>query len=131
MLRYAKLVAFVATARPIASRAFYENVLGLPVVEDHEFATVYDAGGISLRLQKVLSLAPQPFTQIGWDVKDIANVIAALLAANVTPERFAYLEQDALGIWTTEDGAQIAWFKDPDGNVLSLTQLPPPAATSN
>ncbi len=116
-----KLVAFVATAQPDAARAFYAGVLGLPVRRDDQFALVFDANGTALRVAKVETLAPQPFTVLGWVVEDIASAVDDLVAEGVTFERFPGMPQDERGVWTVE-GGKVAWFKDPDGNLLSLTE---------
>jgi catechol 2,3-dioxygenase-like lactoylglutathione lyase family enzyme len=115
------LMAFVATARPDAARAFYADVLGLELRSDDQFALVFDANGTTLRVAKVQQLAPAPFTVLGWVVDDIAAAIDALAGSGVRFERFAGMAQDERGIWTVE-GGKVAWFKDPDGNLLSLSQ---------
>ncbi len=125
MLATSPVIAFVATAKPDAARAFYADVLGLALVEDSPFALVFDAGGTMVRVQKVEALTPHPFTALGWHVDDIGATIAALAARGVVVERYGFLPQDDRGVWTTPDGAQIAWFKDPDGTTLSLTQFAP------
>jgi catechol 2,3-dioxygenase-like lactoylglutathione lyase family enzyme len=124
-LATSRLVAFVATAQPDQARAFYRDVLGLTLVSDDPFALVFDANGTTLRVAKVDALAPQPFTVLGWVVPEIAATIRQLLERGVSFERYDAMgmAQDDLGIWTAPGGAQIAWFKDPDGNTLSFTQL--------
>ena len=124
MLASQPVIAFVATAAPAEALRFYRDVLGLALVEDSPFALVLEAGGTMVRVQKVERLAPQPFTALGWRVDDIAATIGELVARGVRFERFGFFEQDELGVWTTPDGAKVAWFKDPDGNTLSLTQWP-------
>ena len=122
MLNNAKIIAFVATTDAAKSRAFYGEVLGLaPTLED-EFAIVLDANGVELRIQKVQTLTPQPHTQLGWSVNSLEEVLRALGAKGVVFESYPFMQQDALGIWTAPSGAKVAWFKDPDGNLLSLTQ---------
>lgn len=113
---------FVATADATAARAFYEDSLGFRLIEDTPFALVFDLGGTQLRVQKVEAVAPVPYTVLGWEVDDIRQAVGGLVDAGVGFERFAFIDQDELGIWTTPDGAKVAWFKDPDGNLLSLTQ---------
>jgi catechol 2,3-dioxygenase-like lactoylglutathione lyase family enzyme len=103
---------------------FYERVLGLEFVSDDEFAIVLDAHGTELRIQEVRSLAPQPHTLLGWSVSSISEVVTALRSRGVEFEKYAFLEQDVIGVWTAPSGAKIAWFKDPDGNLLSLTESP-------
>lgn len=120
------LIAFVATADPARSKAFYEQSLGLRLVADEEHAIVFDAHGTMLRIQKVNELVPPPHTTLGWRVRDIARTVTLLRAKQVEPERYPYMQQDALGIWTAPSGAKVVWFKDPDGNLLSLTELSGP-----
>lgn len=118
------LVAFLATRDAARARAFYEGVLGLRVVDDTPFAIVLDAKGTVLRIQKVETLTPHPFTSLGWKVSDIAAAIADLQKRGIAFERYEFLAQDASGAWTTPDGTKVAWFKDPDGNTLSISQDP-------
>lgn len=128
MLSAGQVISFVATAAPAQAAAFYRDVLGFTLVEDTPFALVFDLGrGRMLRVQKVQALTPAPHTLLGWDVADIAAEAAALAARGVAFNRYPYFEQDAAGIWTTPAGDQVAWFNDPDGNVLSLTQFGPGA----
>ena len=122
MLGTAKIVAFGATCDSARSRAFYEGVLGLTFIKDDDYACVFDAGGVQLRIQKVQSLAPQQHTMLGWSVASIRDVVTTLAGKGVTMERYEFLEQDAHGVWTSPSGAKIAWMKDPDGNLLSLTE---------
>jgi catechol 2,3-dioxygenase-like lactoylglutathione lyase family enzyme len=125
MLATSPLVAFAATARPEQARAFYGGVLRLPIVEESPFALVFRCGGTMLRVQKVERVDPPPYTSLGWSVADVAAEVAALAARGVRFQRYPGMEQDAAGIWTSPAGARVAWFADPDGNILSLTQLPP------
>jgi catechol 2,3-dioxygenase-like lactoylglutathione lyase family enzyme len=122
MLNDAKSIAFVATTDPAKSRAFYEGVLGLAPMFEDEFAIVLDANDVELRIQKVQTLTPQPHTQLGWSVISLEEVVRVLHAKGVVFESFPFMQQNALGIWTAPSGAKVAWFKDPDGNLLSLTQ---------
>jgi catechol 2,3-dioxygenase-like lactoylglutathione lyase family enzyme len=119
------LVAFVATRDAARARSFYEGTLGLCIVSDTPFALIVDAGGTTVRIQKVQAFTPHPFTALGWTVNDLARTIAELRGRGVVFERYEFVLQDALGVWTTPDGAKVAWFKDPDGNTLSLTQVGP------
>jgi hypothetical protein len=81
-----------------------------------------DANGVELRIQKVQTLTPQPHTQLGWSVISLEEVVRALRAKGVVFESYPFMRQNALGIWTAPSGAKVAWLKDPDGNLLSLTQ---------
>jgi catechol 2,3-dioxygenase-like lactoylglutathione lyase family enzyme len=120
-----KLVAFAATTDFAKARAFYEGVLGLRLVEDQQpFAPVFDANGTMLRVTRVNALNPAPFTVLGWDVDSIEATVNQLTTAGIEFQRYPGMNDvDAKGIWTAPSGARIAWFKDPDGNVLSLTQF--------
>ena len=124
MLGAARIVAFVATADAARCRAFYEGILGLKFVHEDEVAIVYDAHGVELRLQKVRALQAHQHTQLGWSVSAIATVVKGLGEKGVVFETYAFLNQDPNCIWTAPSGARIAWFKDPDGNLLSLTESP-------
>ena len=120
----AKLMAFVSTRDPEKAKAFYFEILGLEFKSEDPFAIVFDSNDVMLRISIVKDLNPQPFTVLGWDVPDIRVRIRDLASKGVNFERYSFIPQDADGIWTTEDGTQVAWFKDPDGNLLSLTQFP-------
>ncbi|MGA7220610.1 MAG: VOC family protein [Candidatus Sulfotelmatobacter sp.] len=121
MLGSIDIVAFIPTTDPEKARAFYEGVLGLRFVKDDGFALVLDANGIMVRVAKA-QFTPAPFTILGWQVTDIENVAAALQQKGVQFERFGFFEQDPLGIWTAPTGDKVAWFKDPDENILSISQ---------
>jgi catechol 2,3-dioxygenase-like lactoylglutathione lyase family enzyme len=123
MLENQPIIAFIATRNPAVSRRFYEDVLGLRFVSDDPAALIFDAAGTMLRIQKVDKLTPHPFTSIGWKVDDMRATVAALTKLGVKFERYEFLSQDDQGVWTTPDGSAVAWFKDPDGNVVSLTEF--------
>ena len=118
-----KIICFVATREPAKARVFYEAMLGLKFVSDDPFAIVFDADGTMLRVQKVQELNPAKHTVAGWAVADIGARMKELIAKGVRFERFPGLPQDELGAWASPAGAKVAWFKDPDGNTLSLTQF--------
>jgi catechol 2,3-dioxygenase-like lactoylglutathione lyase family enzyme len=124
MLSDAELAAFIPTRDLGAAKAFYESSLGLRVVEESGFAVVFDAGGTQLRVTLVQELRPAPFTVLGWRVPDIAQRLAALRAAGVLATRYEGMVQDDDGVWVAPSGTRVAWFKDPDGNTLSLQQDP-------
>ena len=119
------LIAFAPTNKPENAREFYEGVLGLRLVADEKpFALVFDANGIMLRVTTVHELKPQQFTILGWNVPDIEAKVDALVSAGVEFLRFQGMnDSEPRGIWRSPGGARIAWFKDPDGNVLSLTEF--------
>ena len=119
----ARVIAFAATANGDRAKAFYGDTLGLALREDGPFALVFDANGVMLRIQKLASGTPAPNTVLGWEVADVRAAIRDLARCGVTFERYPRLEQDDLGVWQSPAGALVAWFKDPDGNVLSLTQF--------
>ena len=124
MLEHEKLVAFAATTDGQRSARFYGQTLGLRMESDDRFAVVFDANNVDLRLQKVEQFTPQPFTVLGWQVGDIATVVDGLSRRGVQFERYPWMSQDEQGVWTAPGGARVAWFKDPDGNLLSVTQYP-------
>jgi catechol 2,3-dioxygenase-like lactoylglutathione lyase family enzyme len=124
MLNKAEIVCFAATKNPTAAKKFYGEVLGLPLIEDSPFALAFDANGTMLRIQKVQEHTPAKHTALGWKVSDIHAHIAALLRKGVRFERYEGLPQDESGVWKSPSGALVAWFLDPDGNGLSLTEWP-------
>lgn len=123
MLRLDNPVLFLATANAERSRSFYEGVLGLTFVADEPPALVFQAGNSMLRIQKVEQVHAAPYTALGWTVSDIRRRVRELRAAGVVFQRYDGMNQDADGIWPAPSGALVAWFSDPDGHVLSLTQF--------
>ena len=123
MLESARAVAFLSATDLGRARDFYSGVLGLPVEDVTDFACVLRAAGVTLRVTLVGELSPQPFTVFGWEVAAIHQTIAGLAGRGVGFLRYEGMAQDAAGVWTTPRGDQVAWFRDPDGNVLSLTQF--------
>ena len=122
VLEKAAIAAFIASANIAEARDFYENTLGLTFISDDEYALVFDANGTSLRIQKVAEVEPKQYTSLGWHVDDISAAVTALVAKGVRFERYEFMQPDELGIVTFPGGARVAWFKDPDGNMLSLDQ---------
>ncbi|MDB5286548.1 MAG: Glyoxalase/bleomycin resistance protein/dioxygenase [Mucilaginibacter sp.] len=122
MLANAILKAFVPTVKPDEARVFYGNVLGFKPLSEDDYALEFDAGGTLLRVIIVPELQPHAFTILGWNVEDIAAAIRQLNTKGVYCEKYDFMDQDELGIWNSPGGSKVAWFKDPDGNVLSLTQ---------
>lgn len=123
MLSNAELIAFLPTDDLDRARRFFSDVIGLPLVEDTPFACVFDANGTTLRVTPVAPFTRPPHTVLGWVVADIASEARALAGRGVHFERYEGMEQDASGVWTTPGGDHVAWFKDADGNTLSLTQI--------
>lgn len=116
-------ILFSATSNPERACTFYEQVMGFALVDDNPFSLEFDADGTMLRVQKTPRFTPLPFTLLGWRVDDIAAKVDELSTRGAVFERFEFMEQDERGIWTTPDGAKVAWFKDPDGNTLSLSEF--------
>ena len=125
MLGSASIVAFVPSGSPRKARSFYKETLGLTFVSEDQFADVFDAKGVMVRVVDVSSVEgfkPAPFTILGWSVGDINKTVKGLVKKGVKFERYPGMDQDQLGVWTAPGGARVAWFKDPDGNVLSVTE---------
>jgi catechol 2,3-dioxygenase-like lactoylglutathione lyase family enzyme len=119
-------IAFIPTNDPAAARTFYETTLGLTFVSDDNFALVFRVGPTQtmLRIARAGDFTPTNATIFGWEVSDIHATITELSANGIEFLRFHFFEQDEAGVWTAPGGAQIAWFKDPDGNTLSLSTHP-------
>lgn len=117
------LIAFVPTTDLPRARAFYAETIGLRVTDESPFACVFDANGTMLRLTPVRKLSRTRYTVLGWNVTDIAATVAALVAAGVSFVHYRGMDLDDAGIWTSPSGDRVAWFEDPDGNMLSLTQF--------
>jgi predicted enzyme related to lactoylglutathione lyase len=123
MLNKSHLISFVATSDAKRAREFYEKNLGLTFVNGDQFALVFEANGTMLRIQKVDKVNPHGYTALGWEVADIKNEVSRLVKRGVKFARYDGMDQDEHGIWKAPSGAKIAWFADPDGNILSLTQF--------
>ena len=122
MLGSCDVVTIVPIKDAQKAREFYEGMLGLTFVSEDGFAIVMDASGIMLRLTKAGDFKPVPYTILGWQVSQIEKVVASLAAKGLVFERFGFFKQDDLGIWTAPNGDKVAWFKDPDGNLLSVSE---------
>jgi len=122
MLSDKKLTAFVQSLKPDQAKRFYKDILGLKLLSEDDYALEFDVKGTLLRVTTVLDLKPQPFTVLGWRVDNLVDEIRELNEKNILFERYDFLEQDKLGIWTSPNSTMVAWFKDPDGNILSLTE---------
>ena len=122
MLRDEQLVGFLLITDPSRAKDFYCGVLGLPLTHEDDFAVVVDAGGTPLRLA-IVPTVPEPVgTNAGWVVDDVSAMVKALTDAGVAFERFPGMDQDDDGVWRVPGGGRVAWFRDPDGNRLSLSQ---------
>ena len=122
MLATSRIIAFVPTIDPPRSRAFYEGILGLRFVKDDGFALVFDANGIMVRVAKGRDFTPAAYTILGWEASDIETTLTEMAKKGVRFEQFGLPGQDKTGIWTAPTGDKVAWFKDPDGNILSISQ---------
>ena len=120
----AKLMAFVSTSNPDKARVFYRDTLGLPLVTEDEFALTFDSNGTTLRVSRVEKVVVAGYTVLGWQVPDIDSKAKELAKAGIVFERYPFLTQDEIGVWTAPGGAKVAWFKDPDHNLLSIAQMP-------
>jgi len=124
MLTNNKLKAFIPTTKPKQAKQFYQDTLGLKLNFETDYSMQFEGKQSLLMITTVESFEPQPFTVLGWNVSDIETEIRSLSKLGVELETYDSLEQDNLGIWTAPSKAKIAWFKDPDGNLLSLTEMP-------
>jgi catechol 2,3-dioxygenase-like lactoylglutathione lyase family enzyme len=123
MLASSKIIGVVPTRDSKQAREFYEGKLGFQFVSDDQFALVMMAGDTMLRISKVpKEFSPAPFTILGWEAKDIDAVVRWLKARGVAFEKYPFIQDQELGVWTAPGGDKVAWFKDPDGNVLSVSQ---------
>src|SRR5579859_6101686 len=123
MLGASRIMAFVPTRDPVRARGFYEGALGLRFIGEDHFALVFDTEGIMLRVTTVPEFEPMKFTILGWEVPDVENAVATLEGRGVRFEHYGLPDQNERGVWAAPSGAKVAWFKDPDGNVLSVTQF--------
>jgi catechol 2,3-dioxygenase-like lactoylglutathione lyase family enzyme len=124
MLAGSDVIAFAPTTDLARARSFYESALGLPLVGENAYACVFDAHGTMLRITLVADVAHPGYTVLGWRVTDISETVAHLASVGVVFARYDGMEQDDQGVWTAPSGDRVAWFTDPDGNVLSLTEFP-------
>jgi catechol 2,3-dioxygenase-like lactoylglutathione lyase family enzyme len=122
MLAASKLIGFVPTKDSKRSREFYEGKLGFQFVSDDQFALVMQAGDSMIRIAKAGNFTPAQYTVMGWEVTEIETMVKWLNGRGVVFEKYPFVQDRELGIWTTPNGDKVAWFKDPDGNVLSLSQ---------
>ena len=120
VLESAKVCAFVATRDRAKAKAFYGGTLGFTLRSEDEYGVEFALHGTRLRITPLPDFTPQQHTALGWNVADVPATVKALASTGITFERYEFLEQDALGIWKSGD-AQVAWFKDPDGNILSIS----------
>ena len=125
MLQGSPIIAFVASTDSDTAKAFYGDTLGLELsAEEPPHALVFQAGETMLRVSLVQEMQPAPYAVLGWSVAEIDDAVDRLARSGVSFERYPHLPQDERGIWTASDETKVAWFRDPDGNILSLTQFP-------
>src|ERR1017187_5196735 len=122
MLADKELKAFIPTLKPDKSKSFYKDILGLQLLSEDNYGFEFNANGTRLRVIIEEELKPQSFTVLGWNVSDMASTIKSLNKKGIVCEKYDFLDQDNLGIWISPGDSKVAWFKDPDGNVLSLTE---------
>ena len=122
MLAAGKLMGFVPTKDYEQARAFYEGKLGCEFMSLDQFALVVHIGGHMIRIVKMPNYTPHHATILGWQVGDIGAVAVWLRERGVETEKYPFVQDRDLGIWTAPNGDKVAWFKDPDGNVLSVSQ---------
>jgi catechol 2,3-dioxygenase-like lactoylglutathione lyase family enzyme len=122
MLGSAKIVGFVPTSDYDKARAFYEGKLEFEFVSIDQYALVMSVGGHRIRIAKIPNFAPLQGTILGWEVTDIEAVVTWLRDRGVALEKYPFVQDRELGIWTTPTDDKVAWFKDPDGNILSVVQ---------
>lgn len=122
MLGGMPITALLGTVQPDRALAFYRDTLGLSFIADDGFALIFEAGGVRLRVSRVPAVAPSQYAVLAFTVPDIAAVVDGLTAKGVGFQRFPPFAQDERGVWTAPDGTKVAWFRDPDLNILSLVQ---------
>ncbi len=122
MLGKARLQTIVWTSDRARAAAFYGDVLGLDLKGESHGALVYDVGGVELRVSPVPTTEPSAHTVLGFAVADVEAIALALASKGVVTETFPGFRHDDLGLWRAPDGARVVWFRDPDGNLLSVVQ---------
>lgn len=124
MLTNSKLQSIIWTSRITEAEAFYRDLLGLPLRTQSDGALVFAVGSGDLRVAPVPSTTPSEHTVLGFAVNDVDGIVACLSARGVVFERFDGFPHEENGALMTPDGARVAWFRDPDGNILSVVQFP-------
>lgn len=122
MLGSSTITVLVGTTKPEIAKAFYGDVLGLKFVSEDKFAAVYQGKNLSIRVSTTPAVVPAPYAVLAFDVADMDKAVDGLAAKGVTFARFGFLPQDAKGVWSAPDGTKVAWFHDPDLNMLSIVQ---------
>ena len=122
MLNSSKIIGFVATRDATKAKEFYVGQLGLAFMSEDEYALVLNGNGHMVRIIKAIDFKPVPYTVLGWEVSNIKKVATGLKSRGIVFEQYPFVQDKELGIWTAPNGDMIAWFKDPDGNVLSISE---------
>src|SRR6476646_8726243 len=122
MLNNSKIIGFAPTKDSTKAKDFYVGQLGLEFVSEDEYALVLNTNGNMVRIIKAGDFKPVQYTVLGWEVKNIETMVAGLKARGVVFEQYPFIQDKELGIWSAPGGGKVAWFKDPDGNVLSMSQ---------
>jgi catechol 2,3-dioxygenase-like lactoylglutathione lyase family enzyme len=122
MLGSSTITSLIGTTKPAIAKAFYGDVLGLKFVSEDQFATIFEGKNMRIRMSGTPTVVPAPYAVLAFDVANLAEAVDALTAKGVTFARFPFLVQDAKGMWSAPDGTKVAWFHDPDLNLLSLVQ---------
>jgi len=122
MLGAGEMMGFVPTTDYDRARAFYEGKLGFEFVSLDQYALVMRVGGHMIRISKIPNFTPLQGTILGWEIKNVQAVASWLRDRGVVTEKYPFVQDKDLGIWTTPNGDKVAWFKDPDGNLLSISQ---------
>jgi catechol 2,3-dioxygenase-like lactoylglutathione lyase family enzyme len=122
MLAASKIMGFIPTIDTRKARAFYEGKLGFQFVSEDQFALVVKAGETMIRIAPTKDFTPEPHTILGWQVSNIESVVDWLQARGIATEKYPFVADRERGIWASPTGDKVAWFKDPDGNTLSLSQ---------
>jgi catechol 2,3-dioxygenase-like lactoylglutathione lyase family enzyme len=122
MLASATITALVGTMKPEAAKAFYQDVLGLKFITDDSYAMIFEGKNARVRVSRVPGVTPAAYAVLAFTVDDIEKAVDGLTAKGVVFARFGFFVQDAKGVWTAPDGTKVAWFHDPDLNLLSVVQ---------
>jgi catechol 2,3-dioxygenase-like lactoylglutathione lyase family enzyme len=122
MLGSATITSLVGTTKPAVAKAFYRDVLGLKFVCEDQFATIFEGKNLRIRVSATPSVVPAPYAVLAFEVTDIEKIMDGLASKGVAFARYPFLVQDSKGVWSAPDGTKVAWFHDPDLNLLSVVQ---------
>lgn len=122
MLGSSTITVLVGTAKPEIAKVFYGDVLGLKFISEDQFAAIFEGKNLRIRVSTTPAVVPAPYAVLAFDVADMNAAVDGLTAKGVVFARFGFLPQDAKGVWSAPDGTKVAWFHDPDLNLLSIVQ---------